>query len=177
MAYLDGILLYTSLLMGLSLIVPERVQGRLQGIVSLVVSVLLLIGGLATLIAVFQLLILMTTLLLAPIFGTIAYLALFGSFNTDAARVTLGLAMTLKLLFAGCLVLAQQRFLQNKGLMLLIATSLLATFAVEFLHALVPGFLVSITDGIGALVVLVLALVWTGLLFISSVIAVVKAIL
>jgi hypothetical protein len=176
LAFLDGLLLYTSLLMGLSLIVPERIQGRIQGIVSLIFSVLSIIGAFVLLMAVFQLLILMVTLLLAPIFGTLAYFACFGFFNTGAARVTLGIVMTLKLLFTGCLVLAHQRFLQNKGLMLLIATSLLATFLLELLHALVPGFLVSITDGIGALIALVLALIWGVLLLISSVFSVVKAI-
>jgi hypothetical protein len=42
----------------------------------------------------------MVTLLLAPIFGMLAYFVAFGSFNTAAARVTLGKVMTLKLLFA-----------------------------------------------------------------------------
>jgi hypothetical protein len=176
LAFIDGLLLYTSLLMGLALIVPERIQGRLQGIVSLVFSLLLLIGGIVTLYGVFQLIILMVTLLLSPIFGTLAYFACYAFFNTDAARVTLGMVMTLKLLFALCLVLAHQRFLQNKGLILVIATSLLATFLVEFLHALVPGFLVSITDAIGALIVLILALIFGVLLFISSIFSVAKAV-
>ena len=177
LALLDGLLLYTSVLMGLALIVPEKVQGRIQGIVSLIVSILVIISSVALLWAVFQLLIVMVTLLLAPIFGTLAYFAGFGTFNTAGARVTLGIVMSLKLGFAACLVLAHQRFLQNKGLVLLIATSLLATFVLELLHALVPGFLVSITDSIGALIALVLALIWAVLLFISSIFAVIKAII
>ncbi|HUI78743.1 MAG TPA: hypothetical protein VLY24_12530 [Bryobacteraceae bacterium] len=176
LAFLDGLLLYTSLLMGLSLLVPERVQSKVQGIVSLVISLLLILGGVLMLIAVFVLLILMVTLLLAPIFGTIAYFTLFGFFNTGGARVTLGMVMTLKLAFAVCLVLAHQRFLKNTSLMLLLATSLVATFVLEFLHALVPGPLVSITDAIGAIIALVLALIWALLMLVSSVVSVARAV-
>ena len=46
---------------------------------------------------------------------------------TDATRyAALSLLMTLKLVFAVCLVLAHQRFLQNKGLVLIIITSFVA---------------------------------------------------
>jgi hypothetical protein len=176
LVFIDGVLLYTSMLIGLSLIVPERIQGRVQGIVSLIFSLLLVLGGIFTLLAVFELLILMVTLLLAPIFGTLAYFAAYGTFNTAAARVTLGMVMTLKLLFALCLVLAHQRFLQNKGLVVVIVISLVATFIVQFLQGLVPGFLVSITDSIAALIVLILAIIVGLLLLISSVFSVVKAV-
>jgi hypothetical protein len=174
--FVDALLLYTVLLMGLALFLPERVQGRVQGIVSFVVSLLLIIGAVAVLLAVYHLLILMVTLLTTPIFGTIAYLAAFSEFNVEGARATLGLAMTLKLLFSASLILAQQGFLKNKGLVLLIVTSLAATFAIELLHALVPGFLVRITDGAGAILALVAALIWALLLWISSVISIAKAI-
>jgi hypothetical protein len=174
--FVDALLLYTVLLMGLSLFVPERVQGRVQGIVSFVFSLFLIAGAVAVLLAVYHLLILMVTLLTTPIFGTIAYLAAFSYFNVTAARVTLTMAMTLKLLFAACLILAQQRFLKNKGLVLMIVSSLVATFAIELLHALVPGFLVRITDAAGAILALVVALVWGLLLLISSVISIAKAI-
>jgi hypothetical protein len=174
--FVDLLLLYTVLLMVFSLFIPERVQGRIQGIVSLVVSLLLLAAVIAVLWAVYHLLILMVTLLTTPIFGTIAYFAAFSYFNVSAARSVLGMAMTFKLLFAACLILAQQRFLKNKGLVLLIVCSLLATFVVELLHSLVPGFLVRITDAAGAILALVLALVWGVLLLISSAISIVKAI-
>src|SRR6516162_4370835 len=40
---LDGLLLFTVLLMGLSLLIPERFTGKIQGVITLVVSVLLAI--------------------------------------------------------------------------------------------------------------------------------------
>lgn len=39
-ALLDGLLLFTVGLMGIALVVPERVHGRVQGIATLVVSLL-----------------------------------------------------------------------------------------------------------------------------------------
>jgi len=75
-----------------------------------------------------------------------------------------------------CLALAHQRFLQNKGLVFVIIASLLATFIEELLHAWVPGFLVSITDSIDALIVLIPAIILGLVMLISSVISVGKAV-
>jgi VanZ family protein len=82
--------------------------------------------------------------------------------------------MTCKLGFAVCLVLAQQDFVKNKGLVLILLTSLLANIVVSFLQALVPGFLVSITDAIAAIVVLILAVVWGLFFLIGSIPAIFK---
>jgi len=177
LALLDALLLFTVILIGFSIVIPERVQGRIQGIVTLIFSLLLLFGAVAMLIETFVLLTLMLSLLLAPIFGTVAYLVAFGTFQTGPARVTLGLLMTLKLAFAACLVLAHQRFLQNKGLVLLVLLSLVCTFLVSFLQGFVPRFLVSITDDIGAIVVCVVVLIFGILLLIGSIFSVIKAII
>jgi hypothetical protein len=101
---------------------------------------------------------------------------IWGFFNTGAAKVALGLLLALKLGFAFCLVLAHQRFLQNKGLVLIVLTSFVANLVVSFLHALVPSILVSITDSIAAIVVLILAAIWAFIFLIGSIISIVKAI-
>ena len=173
---LDGLLLFTVLLMGLGLLLPERVTGRIQGVTTLIVSLLVAILSFVLILAAVAALVLMVTLLLAIPFGTLAYLVIYGSFNRSGAAVALGLIMTLKLFFAGFLVLAHQRFLQNKGLVLLILTSLVATLVISFLQGLVPGFLVSITDAIAAIVVGVLALLWAIFLFVGSIPSIVKAV-
>jgi len=175
LALLDGLLLYTVGLMAVSLLIPERVHGRVQGIVTLIFSLLLLLGTIVLIIVAIALLVTMVSLLLAVPFGTIAYMAIFADFSVGAARATLGALMTLKLVFAVSLVLAQQRFLENKGLVLIILTSLLATVIVSFLHALVPGFLVSITDDIGAIIVGILAAIWALVFLVGSIPAVIKA--
>ena len=78
MAMVDGILLYTVLLIGLSLIIPEKVQARAQGVTTLIGSIILIIVGIILLIIAFIELLVMVSLLFAVPFGTIAYLALWG---------------------------------------------------------------------------------------------------
>jgi hypothetical protein len=174
MALLDGLVLFTVGLMGLGLLIPERVQGRLQGLATLIVSFLVLLGGIVLLIAAFVQLIVMVTLFLAAPFGTLAYLAIYGFFDRAGASVTLSLLMLLKLGFAVCLALAHQRFLEIKRIMALVLTTLVANVVVSFLHGLVPGFLVSITDAIAALIVGILALVWALVMLIFSLVSIVK---
>ena len=176
LALLDALVILTVSLMGVSLLLPERVHGRLQGIVTLVVSLFVLIAAIALLFLAIQLVMLMLTLLLSPIFGTLAYVALYGGFDREGAATLLGLLMLLKLGFALCLVLAHQRFLENKGLVLLVATSLLAVLVISFLHALVPGLLLSIADMIGAIVVAILTLVWAIVFLVGALVSVVKAV-
>jgi hypothetical protein len=175
MALLDGILLYTVALMGVALIVPERVQGRLQGVTGLIVSIVVILTAIVLFIKTFVELITMVSLFLAVPFGTLAYLAVWGFFNRGGAAAVLGFLMVLKLVFVLLLLLAHQHFLQNKGLLFIILTSLLTSFVIALLHGLVPIFLVSITDAAGALIAIVLAAVWAVLLVVSSVISIVKA--
>ncbi|XXF77094.1 hypothetical protein P2318_29175 [Myxococcaceae bacterium GXIMD 01537] len=174
LAVLDALLLFTLVLMGASLLVPERVHGRVQGVASLVGSIVALLVGIGLLLAAFGLLLTMVALFTAVPFGTIAYLAVWGFFNRGGAAGTLGLLMALKVAAAVCLVLAHPRFLQNKGLVLLVLTSLLANAVVSLLHGLVPIILVSITDAIAAIVVLVLALIWAVFLLVGALVSIVK---
>ena len=143
---------------------------------TLVVSFLVLLFALLLLYAGITLAALMVGLLLSPIFGTIAYFVGFGHFDRSGAALTLGLLMLLKLGFAVCLLLAHQRFLQNKGLVLIVASTLVAGLLISFLHGFVPGFLVSITDVIGAIVVAILALIWAIVFLIGSLVSIVKAV-
>ena len=176
MAMLDAVVLFTIGLMGIGLIIPERIQGRGQGCLTFIFGFLLILGAIVMVFIALALVLLMVSLLLAVPFGTIAYLALFGSFDKGGAAAVLALIMALKLGFVVCLFLAQQKFIQNKGLVLLILTSLLANIILSFLHGLVPDFLVSITDGIGAIVMAILAVIWALILLIGSLFGIIKAI-
>lgn len=176
LAFLDILVFYITLLISLAMIIPERLQGRVQGCVTIVVSFLGCLGTIVAIITCLITLIIMVTLLLAPIFGTIAYLAIYGHFDRGAATATLSLIMFLKLAFVVCLLLAHQRFLQNKGLVLIVLTSLVANLIISFLHGFVPIILVSITDAIGAIIVGILAVIWAIILLVFAIISVIKAI-
>jgi hypothetical protein len=72
MALLDGLVLFTVLLMGAPLFIPERIFAKVQGVATLVVSLLALIGSIMGIFLAFALLILMIALFTAFPFGTIA---------------------------------------------------------------------------------------------------------
>jgi hypothetical protein len=174
MALLDSIVLFTLALMGVALILPARLQGKIQGIVTLIFAILLIILALAQIFFALASLILMIALFFAFPFGTIIYLIIYGSFNRAGADAVLNIIMLLKIGIALCLAFAQQRFFQGKGLVLLLLTSLVATLIVNFLLGLVPGVLVSITDAIAALIVGIIAVIWAIILLIGSLISLVK---
>lgn len=176
MVMVDGIVLYLVVLMAIALLVPERFYGKIQGVITLLFSLLMLIGSIIMIFLALALLVLMLGLLLAIPFGTAVYFAIYASFNTATASQTLGLIMMLKFLFAVLLVFSHQRFLQSKSLVLIILTSLVLGILLNFLYNIVPGFLVSITDAIGAIIIGVLAAIWSLFLLIGAIPAIVKAV-
>ena len=176
LALVDGILLFVLALIGASLIIPERVHGRIQGIITLIFSIVIIIVAIAGALLALAAVILMIALLLAFPFGTLAYLAKFGFFNRDGAAAILAFIMLLKICFAVVLFLAHQRFVQNIGLVLLIITSFVASIIVGFLHGFVPGFLVSITDSVAAIILAIIAIIWAIVFLIGSIISIVTSV-
>ena len=177
LALIDGILLYSLGWMLLSVVAPRSITGRAQGCVTLVLSFFGCLGTLLLIYAAFTLLMLMLALLVAVPFGTIAYLAIWGDFARGAASATLAIAMLLKIAFLVLAVIAHQRFLQNKGLLVLTGLSLGLTWVIGFVHALLPIVLVSIGDQLVALVICIIAAIWLLLLLIGALIATIKAII
>lgn len=169
MAFLDGLLLFTIGLMGAQFVWGERIHGRFQGVIALVVSLLVLLALIVAIFVALAKVLIMIALFLAVPFGTLAYLAMWGFFNIKGAAAALGLILLLKLGGCVCLILAQQQFVKYKALVLIILTSFVANLIISFLHALVPSILVSITDGIGAIVVMILAAIWAIYYLIGSV--------
>jgi hypothetical protein len=176
LALVDVIPLLTVGLMGAGLLLPDRISGRAQSVVTLIASVVLILTAIVLLIVAIAALIFMVTLLLAFPFGTIAYLIIFGDFPRGQAAAVLSVLMFLKLVFAGSLVAAQPRFLQNKGLVALVLTSLVANLLVAFLHAFMPIIFVSILDAIAAIVLAIIAIIWGIVLLIGSIVGIVTAI-
>jgi hypothetical protein len=175
LARVDVILLLTIGLMALSLVIGDHLTGRVQGIVSLVVGILVFLSAFKALFTTLIELMIRVTLLLATPFGTIAYLAMYSFFDRAGAGTILGLSWFLKIGAAVCLMLAHQRYLKQYGLILLFLTSLLGSFLVTFLHGLPPRFLVNITDPIAGIVNDILALIWAIVTIVFGLIALVKA--
>ncbi len=174
LALVEGLLLLVLVITASPLLIGERATGLLTGALSIIGGLIVLLGGIATAIVSFTALLLMVGLLLSVPFGTLAYLAIFGSFDTTGAGAFTSLVLGLTLACLVLLMLAQQRFLTGKGLMLLIATAALLTFVTALLHSLVPGFLVSITDAVAALVTAIVSAVWALLVVIWGIVAAVR---
>jgi hypothetical protein len=173
---IDGILLFFMAFMTLALIVPESITGRIQGIATLIFGLLLLLLGISLIFAAIAKLTLMLGLLLSPPFGTAAYFAIFASFPKTAMLALLSTIMLLKIGMVVALVVAQQRFLQNKMLVFLILSSLVANVIVSFLLGFVPRFLTSITDAVAAIIVGIIAAIWLLILIILAIPAILKAV-
>lgn len=171
LAILDFILFYGAGVIGLGYLPVRGFVGRFQGIVALVLSFFGCLGTIGLAFLALTMLVLMVTLLLAVPFGTIAYVIAWGGFPTSDAVATLTLILLLKIIFVVLIILAEQRFLKNKGLMILSGLSLGATWLVAFLIGFPPSLLAAIADVIGALVIAIVGIVWLALLFIGSVLA------
>ncbi|CAN5648436.1 hypothetical protein BH23CHL6_BH23CHL6_01050 [soil metagenome] len=173
LALIDVQLVFATILYGLGVILPHPTIGRLQGIASLILAIVLIIGSIAAIFLALTLLFLMLALI-GSFFGIVVYLAVYGDFGRAQAALILSVLLIGKVAVGVLLLLAHQRFLQNKGLVLLVVTSLIGNVVVSILHALVPIVLVSVTDAVAAIIVAILALIWAIGLLVGAIIAIVR---
>ena len=176
LALVDGLLLFTLVLIGSSLVLSQRLYGRVQGAVTLVVSLLWILAGVLAAVLALAQLFLMIGLLTAVPFGTLAYLAIWGFFPAGDAALVLGLVLVLKIAMVGFLVAAQPKFLQVKGLVALIAASVLLQLVLGLIHGFLPGPVIAIGDQLWAVVTAVVAAVWALAMLIGAIPAVVNAV-
>lgn len=175
LALVDVVVVLVMGLMAAALVVPARLHGRVQGVVGAIVSILVILAAIGLALRALGQLVLMVALLLAIPFGTLVYLAIWGSFDRSGAAIALSLLMLVKIASAVCLAIAHRSFVTDPGLIILYAGTLIATLVVSFLHGFVPLFLVSITDAIGAIVVAVIAIILALLSLIGSIFAIIRA--
>src|SRR5262249_13943211 len=97
-------------------------------------------------------------------------------FSKGVVASIVSLLMLLKIAGSVCLILAQPRFLESKGLVLIVASSIGCVFLIGFLYALVPGFLLPIIDGVAGLVIAIVTIIWAVIYLIGAIIGLVKLI-
>jgi hypothetical protein len=176
LALFDTLFLWTLILMALNITLDRALVGKIQGVLTLIVSIVVIFAGIKTLITAFVLLLVMIALL-SSFFGWIVYLALFGFFDTGSAATVLGAITFFKLACVVLLVLAQQGFLTTTRFIVLVAISLVCDLLLVFLQGLPPGVLVSVTDAIGAIIVSIVAIIYAIVQLVFAVVAIVRAIL
>lgn len=157
---LDSLLLFALVLQMAGLWMIQSLQVKIQGVITILVALGLLFAAIPLVFRAIAEVLLMVGLLLAIPFGTLIYLAIYGFFDVSGAAILLMIVNVLKLIAALCLPLAHQRLLERKALIALLIASLVATFVISLLHSVPPQLLVSITDGIGAIGVGVVAAIW-----------------
>jgi hypothetical protein len=145
---------------------------RVQGVPSLIIAIVVIISGIVTAIKTFVLLMVMLALI-PSVIGFFVYLALF-HFSASDANVVLSAITFFKLAFAVLLIVAGQGFLKSKGLVLMIAVSLLCDLLLSFLHALVPSILFPVTDAVGAIIIAVIAIVYEIVALVWAIVALVR---
>lgn len=176
LALIDLALGWTLALMAVEIIRPMGQLAKLQGFVTLVLSVFGLLAGLMLIFAALTLLVLMVSLLLAFPFGTAVYLAAWGAFPAGAARAVLALLMTFKLVGIALLMVATPALLKNKGLLVLLGLSVGLTFLTGLLIGFVPGVVAAIADVLAALVSAVVGTVWMLVLLVGALGSILRAI-
>lgn len=176
LALLGGLLLFTVLLLGSSVVVSQRAYARVQGLASLVVALAWILMSVLLALAALARLMLMIGLFVSPPFGTLAYLLGWGFFPVGDAAAVLALLPLLKSVFVGFLVASQPRFLQVKGLMPLVALSFGLQVVLGLIHGFLPRVVVSIGAVAWALVTAVVALVWAVVMLVTAVPAIVNAV-
>lgn len=175
LALVDGLIVALLALQGTSLLLTQHVTAKVQGVVTLVASLLLVLAAIAATLAALALLLLMVGLLVAVPFGTVVYVALWGGFPVGSAAALLGLILLLKLLMGGFLVAANPKYLTNKGFVVIYAVSVLLQLLLGYVHALLPGVVASIGDAAVAIVVSLVGLLVALLTLIGAVPAVLRA--
>jgi len=170
----NGLLLIIVGLMALPLLIGNRMIPLIGGIVSVLGGLVAVIAGIIMAIIAFVALTVMVSLFLAAPFGTLAYLAIFGFFDTGASAVMLGLIIFFQLAAIVFLIVAQQSMLGNKRLVFWLLLSVLLTFLTMILHSIVPVILVSITDALGAIIIAIVGAIWGLLMLIGGIISLIK---
>ncbi len=168
LATVDGLLAWTGLLFATATVMAQGWHSRIRTVATILVCLSVMGAAGLMLMAAIAKLTLMLSLLLAVPFGTIAYLAVYGSFSSGPVLAMLAGATLCRGLFIGLLLFASWRYVENKVLMLLTATGFLGGFVIGLLLSFLPGILHSIGDAVGAIVLAILGLVWAVVLLLMS---------
>jgi hypothetical protein len=176
LALFDASFVWTLVLMLLGIVLDRALVGRIQGILTLIFSIVIIILGIKTLITSFVLFLIMFALL-SSVFGWIVYIPIFGFFDTTDAATVLATITFFKLACVVLLVIAQQDYLKSTRFIILVLLSLLLDLLLSFLQGFPPGVLVSVTDAIGAIVISIVAIVYALVQAIFAIVAIVRALL
>lgn len=173
---IDLALAWTLFLMAVEIIRPLGPLAKIQGFVTLVLSIFGILAGLALIFGTLALLVLMVSLLTAFPFGTAVYMITWSMFPAGFAQAILALLMTLKLIGIALLVVATPALMKNKGLLILLGLSIGLTFITGLLIGFVPGVVAAIADVVSALISAIAGTIWMLVLLVGALGSILRAI-
>lgn len=168
LAFVDGLLLLQVGLLAFDALRAGRLARWINGPGVLVASIVVILASIVALFTALGLLILMVSVFMALPFGPAIYAAIWGGFERSTALGLLSTTLLLRIVAGVLLVLYDQAMLGKVRLLLLFFTCLVGDIIVSFLLAIVPGLLSAITDGIAAIVMAVVGLIWAIILLIPG---------
>lgn len=153
-----------------------KVALPLAPVLHVVAGLLALIAGFLLALAMLVLLLLLVGLFLAVPFGTLAYMAAFGSFNRGGAAATLtGILIAKLVAYALVFAVLPNALRMPKKFLVPFALFAGVGLLVSLLHGLVPIFLVTITDALAALVLAVVGLAFGLVMLVLNLVPTVKS--
>lgn len=169
LALVDGLALWTVALFASATLIPQSLHARIRALATPLLCLLVLVLSIVVILAALAALMAMLTLFLAVPFGTIVYLAIFGTFATGGVLASLAFATLFRFAALVCLALSSWRFLQNKTLIALIATGYGLALLSGLVFAWLPGLLHAIADAALAIGIGIVAAIWSLILFLRSI--------
>jgi hypothetical protein len=152
MTAFDLLVLMTLSLIAAPLVIGNAATGRTQGVATLIMSLSIFSFAVIEIIVVIT----MLSLMLVSLYLILPYLVYYAVFPFGPVTALLPLIMIFKIAFAFTLVVAHPKFLENFGLVILVATSIGLGALVGILHAL-PHIMVPIVDAVAGLLILIVA--------------------
>jgi hypothetical protein len=168
-ALLDGLLLVCGFTVALPRLVRRRDVTRHARLGLFVLSLAILLGGIAVVVAAIARSRYLVGLYVSPPFGTLSYLLLYGPSRRTASLMALAALMALKVVALAAFFRGYPRAVSIRGLAALAVTSTAMTVVATAAYALAPATLVPVTDALAAAVVALVGVLWAGVIVSGSV--------
>lgn len=147
---------------------PEHPRSALytgaQALTRLLAGVAQIVTSIMVAVTASTLLMTMISLLTALPFGTLVYIAIWGTFDRETAETLLGAALVARVVAAAAILCHRPSARLLRHLLPLFVSGVGCAALLSFLHGAVPMLLVSLLDALAAVIIAIVGLVW-GVVF------------
>lgn len=166
---IDLYLLLTMLFIGANYLINPSLITKSQGIITIIFCIPTILFSITNIVLLVAKVVLMISLLMAPIFGTIAYFAIYSGYDKSNTINFIKVLLILKFSLIISFLITNLKNISNIGLVTLLLTPIGLLWLMSLLFGLIPKFLLSIVDGIVAIIFLVVVLIWSISFLLNSI--------